>query len=330
MNETATTIDAAAPALPRLRHVAAELDRRLFVAGVAACTAARRGVPPGPAVGLAAARGRDTAAVRRPATDRRPLRHRPRQARRGPVALPPRLDRGARGRRPRDHALLLRAVRGGEHPGDRRLGNRLAGRGPALAACVLAAASWMLLFHGIYARMYSLFLFLSTLSYLALLRATERGGKRAWTLWAVVMLLTIGSHPYGALVLGSQGSTSWSPAAGSARPSSPSASCSCSPSRSGAAVSCSAIVWRSVWRRRRQAAHASGGVRVPLARGRRRLDRLRRRPRDRARVRGVRPRLAGAETAAQRAPHGLRRDHADGLLPLSAGSAGTRRPSRAT
>src|SRR6476659_7607844 len=39
MNETATTIDAAAPALPRLRHVAAELDRRLFVAGVAVCTA---------------------------------------------------------------------------------------------------------------------------------------------------------------------------------------------------------------------------------------------------------------------------------------------------
>jgi hypothetical protein len=85
------------------------------------------------------------------------------------------------------------------------LGNRLAGRGPALAACVLAAASWVLLFHGIYARMYSLFLFLATLSYLALLRATDRGGGRAWVLWAVVMLLTIGSHPYGALVLGSQG-----------------------------------------------------------------------------------------------------------------------------
>ena len=36
-----------------------------------------------------------------------------------------------------------------------------------------------MLFHGIYARMYSLFLFLSTLSYLALLRALERGGARA-------------------------------------------------------------------------------------------------------------------------------------------------------
>jgi hypothetical protein len=84
------------------------------------------------------------------------------------------------------------------------LGNRLAGRGPALAASALAAASWVLLFHGIYARMYSLFLFLATLSYLALLRALDRGG-RAWVLWAVVMLLCIGAHPYGALVLGSQG-----------------------------------------------------------------------------------------------------------------------------
>jgi dolichyl-phosphate-mannose-protein mannosyltransferase len=84
------------------------------------------------------------------------------------------------------------------------LGNRLAGRGPALAATALAAGSWVLLFHGIYARMYSLFLFLATLSYLALLRALDRGG-RAWILWGIVMLLAISSHPYGALVLGSQG-----------------------------------------------------------------------------------------------------------------------------
>ncbi len=84
------------------------------------------------------------------------------------------------------------------------LGKRLAGRGPALAATALAAAGWVLLFHGIYARMYSLFLFLATLSYLALLRAVEKGG-RAWILWAAVMLLAIAAHPYGALVLGSQG-----------------------------------------------------------------------------------------------------------------------------
>jgi dolichyl-phosphate-mannose-protein mannosyltransferase len=84
------------------------------------------------------------------------------------------------------------------------LGKRLAGRAPALAATALAAGSWVLLFHGIYARMYSLFLFLATLSYLALLRALDRGG-RAWVIWGIVMLLAIASHPYGALVLGSQG-----------------------------------------------------------------------------------------------------------------------------
>ena len=84
------------------------------------------------------------------------------------------------------------------------LGKRLAGRGPALAATALAAGTWVLLFHGIYARMYSLFLFLATLSYLALLRALDRGG-RAWVPWVAVMLLTISAHQYGALVLGSQG-----------------------------------------------------------------------------------------------------------------------------
>ncbi len=85
------------------------------------------------------------------------------------------------------------------------LGARLAGRSVALAATVLASAAWVLLFHGIYARMYSLFLFLSALSYLALLRATERGGRGAWALWALAVLLAISAHPYGALVLASQG-----------------------------------------------------------------------------------------------------------------------------
>jgi hypothetical protein len=84
------------------------------------------------------------------------------------------------------------------------LANRLAGRGAALAAGALAATSWVLLFHGMFARMYSLFLLLSTLSYLALLHALDRGGRRAWLAWAVTMLLTIGAHPYGALVLASQ------------------------------------------------------------------------------------------------------------------------------
>ena len=81
---------------------------------------------------------------------------------------------------------------------------RLADRTTALLATWLASASWVLLFHGIYARMYSLFLFTSALSYLALLRALDRGGRRAWALWVVATLLCVGTHPYGALVLGSQ------------------------------------------------------------------------------------------------------------------------------
>jgi hypothetical protein len=205
MNETATTIDATAPALPRLRHVAAELDRRLFVAGVAACTA---GVAVFLLVQLSAWPPHEDETL-------------PLFVGRQPIDGLFDIVLGKRGGAPL-HFLLawIVAHAGGgletmrffsalfavaSIPAIAVLGNRLAGRGPALAACVLAAASWILLFHGIYARMYSLFLFLSTLSYLALLRATERGGKRAWTLWAIVMLLTIGSHPYGALVLGSQG-----------------------------------------------------------------------------------------------------------------------------
>ena len=205
MNESATTIEAAAPALPRLRHPAVELDRRLFVAGVTAVTAAvavfllvqLSGWPPHEDETLPLFVGRQ------------------------PLGGLFDIVLGKRGGAP-VHFLLAWVVAhtgGGLEtmrffsalfavasiPAMAALGNRLAGRAPALAACALAAASWVFLFHGIYARMYSLFLFLSALSYLALLRATERGGGRAWTVWAVVMLLTIGSHQYGALVLGSQG-----------------------------------------------------------------------------------------------------------------------------
>jgi hypothetical protein len=84
------------------------------------------------------------------------------------------------------------------------LAARLAGRTVGLLAAALASASWMLLFHGIYARMYSLFLFASALSYLALLSAVRGGGWRAWVLWAAAALLCVATHPYGALVLGSQ------------------------------------------------------------------------------------------------------------------------------
>src|SRR5215213_3959037 len=55
------------------------------------------------------------------------------------------------------------------------LGARLAGRRHALVATVLVAASWTFLFHGVYGRMYSLFLCTSALSYLLLLRALDRG-----------------------------------------------------------------------------------------------------------------------------------------------------------
>ena len=78
---------------------------------------------------------------------------------------------------------------------------RLAGRGSAIVATILASASWMLLFHGVYGRMYSLFLFTSLLSFLALLEATETGGRLRWGAWIVATLLCIAVHPYGALVL---------------------------------------------------------------------------------------------------------------------------------
>jgi hypothetical protein len=84
------------------------------------------------------------------------------------------------------------------------LSARLAGRRTALVATVLLSTSWMLLFHGVYGRMYSIFLVTSVLSFLALLEATEHGGARRWALWSGATLLCIAAHPYGALVLASQ------------------------------------------------------------------------------------------------------------------------------
>jgi hypothetical protein len=82
---------------------------------------------------------------------------------------------------------------------------RLAGRTEAAVAAVLASTSWVLLFHAVYGRMYSIFLFTSALSYLALLVAVRTGGTRRWALWAAAVLATVATHPYGALVLASQG-----------------------------------------------------------------------------------------------------------------------------
>ena len=82
---------------------------------------------------------------------------------------------------------------------------RLGGRVRALIATVIVATSWTFLFHGVYGRMYSLFLLTSTLSFLALVRALERRGRLPWALWAFAILATVATHPYGALVLAAQG-----------------------------------------------------------------------------------------------------------------------------
>ena len=84
------------------------------------------------------------------------------------------------------------------------LGRRLTDRRTALVATALVAGSWVFLFHGVYARMYSLFLFLSLLSFVLLVRALDRGKWLPWGAWGVAILLAIASHPYGALVLAAQ------------------------------------------------------------------------------------------------------------------------------
>jgi hypothetical protein len=81
---------------------------------------------------------------------------------------------------------------------------RLTDRLTALVATVLVSGSWVLLFSGVYGRMYSLFLFTSAVSYLAMLHALERGGRRRFAPWGLALVLTVAAHPYGALVLGSQ------------------------------------------------------------------------------------------------------------------------------
>jgi hypothetical protein len=81
---------------------------------------------------------------------------------------------------------------------------RLAGRSVALVATILVAASWMLLFHGVFGRMYALFLLTSTLSFLALLGALEQGGRLRWAAWVIATLAAVASHPFGAFVLATQ------------------------------------------------------------------------------------------------------------------------------
>ena len=118
MNETATTIGRAGP-LPRAREAVRDLDRRVFLAGVAACTAAvaafllvqLSGWPPHEDETLPLFVGRQPLGE--------PLRHRARQARRRPAPLPARLGRRPRGGRPLRDALPLGALRGRERAADR-------------------------------------------------------------------------------------------------------------------------------------------------------------------------------------------------------------------
>jgi hypothetical protein len=84
------------------------------------------------------------------------------------------------------------------------LGARIADRLTGLVAAVLASGTWVLLFQGIFGRMYSLFLFTSALSFIALLDALELGGRRRFALWGVATWLMLASHPYAVLVVGAQ------------------------------------------------------------------------------------------------------------------------------
>jgi hypothetical protein len=81
------------------------------------------------------------------------------------------------------------------------LAARLTDRRTALIATAIAAGSWMLIYHGIYARMYSLFLFTSALSFLLLLRALEKRGWIHWAAWGLAALAAIATQPYGVFVL---------------------------------------------------------------------------------------------------------------------------------
>jgi hypothetical protein len=77
------------------------------------------------------------------------------------------------------------------------LGSRLADRATGVVAAGLAAASWVFLFHGVFGRMYSLFLFTSLCAFLALL--AER-----YALWGIALVFLLASHPYAVLVVAAQ------------------------------------------------------------------------------------------------------------------------------
>src|SRR5213592_1793020 len=84
------------------------------------------------------------------------------------------------------------------------LGARLADRATGVVAAVFASASWVFLFHGVFGRMYSLFLFTSLLSFLALLVALDDPRPRRFVAWGVSLLLVLASHPYAVLLVAAQ------------------------------------------------------------------------------------------------------------------------------
>jgi mannosyltransferase len=86
-------------------------------------------------------------------------------------------------------------------PASAALVARLTDRRTALLAALVASTSWTMLYHGIYGRMYSLFLFTATLSLLLLLRAVERDTAGRWAAWAAATLALLATQPYGVLVL---------------------------------------------------------------------------------------------------------------------------------
>src|SRR3954449_8199791 len=76
------------------------------------------------------------------------------------------------------------------------LGRRLADSATGVLAAVFAAASWVFLFHGVFGRMYSLFLFTSLVSFLLLLSVQDEPRPRRFAFWGASLVLVLASHPY--------------------------------------------------------------------------------------------------------------------------------------
>ena len=165
--------------------------------------------------------------------------------------LPARLPRGPGRPRPDEPPARLGRLRRREHARDRRA-RRAPDRPPDGApGGAVAATSWTTLYHGIYGRMYSLFLFTARCS-----RSSSCSGRSSaetsgrWAAWAAATLALLATQPYGVLVLAAElvyvavlrARRPLPLRAAAARPRRP---CSCSPSRSGERMHCSPPASRS-------------------------------------------------------------------------------------